>query len=48
MDEKPKRQLTETQLEDLKKGREKANELRLQSKEVTSVKKELRLKKKKT
>ena len=38
MDEKPKRQLTETQLENLKKGREKVRQLHLQSKEITKVK----------
>ena len=38
-EQKPKRQMTEQQLENLKKGREKKRLLLLQSKEVTADKK---------
>jgi len=40
MDEKPKRQLTPEQLENLKKGREKARLLNIQKKEIADVRKE--------
>jgi len=40
MDGKPKREMTEQQLENLKKGREKARMLKIQSKEITNDKKQ--------
>ena len=40
MEGKPKREMTEQQLENLKKGREKARMLKIQSKEITNDKKQ--------